>query len=270
MNLFRRRPLVTYFVLAFVFSWLVTLLMIVRYNGQSDIPGWLHYLVAWGPALSALVVTAITEGWAGIGQLLGRLFRWRLSLADWLLAVGTPLLLLAVAVLISRIVNNTMPDLALLGQVDYLGNIGIPASVLVWILSFGVGEEIGWRGFAQHHLERQRGFLYSVMLIGLIWAFWHIPHFFYKDTFIAMGLAGFPLFALNILPGAIVLGWLYNRTHSILAVGLWHGLFDFGTAAAVDNGTVSMAMSILVTLWALLIIAAHLRGTASLRAQTGA
>ena len=64
--------------------------------------------------------------------------------------------------------------------------------------------------------------------------------------YIAMGLAGFPFFVVNLIPGAIVLGWLYSRTHSILAVGLWHGLFDFGTASAVDQGTVAVVMSVLV------------------------
>ena len=122
--------------------------MILRYNSVIDVPGWLHYLVAWGPAAAALLITGITEGRTGLQQLLGRLFRWRISWKGWLLAVGSPLLFLGIAVLSSRFTGGVMPDLSLLGQVDYLGNIGIPAALVVWILSFGIGEEIGWRGFA--------------------------------------------------------------------------------------------------------------------------
>ncbi|NWG15302.1 MAG: CPBP family intramembrane metalloprotease [Chloroflexi bacterium] len=263
MNLIKRRPTTAYFALAFLFSWLLAFLMLARYNGQLDLPAWLHYLVAWGPAAAAVVVTGLSGGRAGLGDLARRLTRWQIGWTNALLAVGSPLLLLALAVLVSWAVGGQMPDLTQLGVVDYLGQPGILAALLVWIFSFGLGEEIGWRGFAQHHLEPERGFLLTTLLIGVIWAFWHIPFFFYKDTFMAMGLVGFPLFVVTILPGAIVLGWLYSRTHSLLAVGLWHGLFDFATASAVDGGTVSMVVSMGVMVWAALIVIGRLRAASS-------
>jgi membrane protease YdiL (CAAX protease family) len=265
MTSLKRVPVTAYFVLAFLFSWAITAVMIARYKGSLDAPGWLHYLVAWGPALAALVVTGLTEGLSGIRTLIGRVFRWQIGGRDWLIAAGSPLLLLAAAVLISAVTTGAMPDLSRLGVVDYLGDIGIPAALIVWCLSFGLGEEIGWRGFAQQQLEPKRGLLVSTLWIGVIWACWHLPHFFYKDTFIQMGLAGFPFYVVNIVPGAIVLGWLYSRTKSILAVAVWHGLFDFATASAVDGGTVSMVMSIGVMMWALLIVVAELRGASKRR-----
>lgn len=269
MTLVKRAPVTAYFVLAFVFSWAITGMMIARYNGSVDAPGWLHYLVAWGPALAALVVTGTTEGLFGIRTLIGRVFRWQIGWRDWLLAAGSPLLLLAAAVLISAVTSGVMPALSRLGVVDYLGDIGIPTALIVWCLSFGLGEEIGWRGFAQQQLEPKRGLLVSTLWIGVIWACWHVPFFFYKDTYMAMGLISFPFFVVNIVPGAIVLGWLYSRTNSILAVAVWHGLFDFATASAVDGGTVSMVMSIGVMVWSLLIVVAELRGAAKRRTQAG-
>lgn len=250
----QQHPLTSFFLLAFAFSWIITAVMIARYNGWIDASGWLHYLVAWGPALAAIVVTAVAYGRDGLTSLRKRVFQWRLSGTDWLLAVGTPLALLGAGVFVSWITSDTQPDLTLLGYLDYLGQIGIPAALLVWIMTFGIGEEIGWRGFAQHHMEPKRGLLTVAIFIGVIWAFWHLPHFFYKDTFIEMGLVGFPFYVVNIVPGAIVLGWLYSRTRSVLAVGLWHGLFDFATAAAIDGGTVPIVMSACVILWAIWIV----------------
>lgn len=265
MTVIHRHKIAVYFVLAFVFSWLLAGLMLARANGSIDLPGWVHYLVAWGPALAAFVVTALTEGTRGLSDLLKRLVNVRFGLDGWFYAVATPLLMLAAAILVSWITSGVMPDLNKLGEVDYLGGVGIPAALLIWIFSFGFGEEIGWRGFAQHYMESKRGFLLTVLVIGLIWAFWHIPFFFYKDTYMAMGLVSFPFFIVTILPGAIVLGWIYTRTKSLLAVALWHGLFDFGTAAALDGGTVAMVMSIIVSVWAVLIIIGRLR-TPSLNA----
>ncbi len=259
MSIVKRHPTAAYFVFAFAFSWLLAGLMIARHNGLIDLPDWLHYLVAWGPAISASLGVALTQGRAGVRSLIMRLVQFRIGLQGWLYAVVAPLLMLAVAVLVSWLASGTMPDLSQLGYVDYLGNIGIPAAMLLWVFSFGFGEEIGWRGYAQENIEGKRGFLFTVLLIGVIWAFWHIPFFFYKDTYMAMGLASFPFFIVTITPGAIVLGWIYTRTKSLLAVGLWHGLFDFGTASAVDGGTVAMVMSILVMVWALAIVVMSLR-----------
>lgn len=265
MNIIKRAPIAAYFVLAFVFSWLIAAVLIARHNGSFDAPDWLHYFVAWGPALAALVVTAAREGVAGLRDLVRGMFRWQIGWRAWLLAAGSPLLLLATAVLISALTTGVLPDLSRLGVVDYLGDIGIPAALIVWFLSFGLGEEIGWRGFAQQQLEPKRGLLISTLWIGVIWACWHVPFFFYKDTYMAMGLISFPFFVVNIVPGAIVLGWLYSRTKSILAVAVWHGLFDFVTASAVDSGTVAMVTTMGVMVWALLIVVAELRSAAQRR-----
>lgn len=265
MNILKRFPITGYFGLAFVLSWLLAAVLIARNSGSLDAPAWLHYLVAWGPALAALAVTLAQSGLTGLRDLLLRSVRWQIGWRWWLIAAGSPLLLLAVAVLISALTGGTMPDLSRLGSVDYLGAIGIPAAAVVWFLSFGLGEEIGWRGFAQQHLEPKRGLLFSSLLIGLIWACWHLPFFFYKDTYVAMGLISFPFFVVNILPGAVVIGWIYSRTGSLLAVAVWHGLFDLGTASAVDGGTVAMVMTIGVMVWALLIVIGELRGAPARR-----
>lgn len=265
----KNHPIAAFFGFAFLFSWFITLFMIARYNDVLDVPGWLHYVVAWGPAAAAFMIEAITNGRLGIVALLRRIFHWRIGWFGWLLAIGSPLAIFAIAALVSTFVNDTAPDFGAIGEVDYLGSIGIPAAILVWILSFGIGEEIGWRGFAQHYLQPQRGFLFTTVMIGLIWALWHIPHFFYKDTFIEMGLAGFPFYVINIVPGAIVLGWLYHRTQSVLAVGIWHGLFDTFTAASIDDGMVAIVMSALVMTWALVIVVDVFR-SAPKRAPEGA
>jgi uncharacterized protein len=143
------------------------------------------------------------------------LARWRVGLGWFPLASLSPIVLFGVAALVGCAANGQWPNLALLGEVDYLPYLGIGGAFLLWLLTFGLGEELGGRGFALRRLQLGHSALTATLLLGLVWALWHLPAFFYKDTYVAMGLAaGLPLLLLSILAASIVFTWLYNSTHS--------------------------------------------------------
>jgi hypothetical protein len=90
----------------------------------------------------------------------------------------------------------------------------------------------------------------------VVWAGWHLPAFFYLPNYRAMGVAVVPGFALGVVAGAILLTWLYNSTGgSLLAVILWHGVFNVFTASKGGQGTPAMVMSIAVIVWAVAVLA---------------
>jgi hypothetical protein len=57
-----RRPVVAYFVLAFLLSWSVSALLIAKNAGLINVSWAIDYLAAFGPAFSAVIVTGLTEG----------------------------------------------------------------------------------------------------------------------------------------------------------------------------------------------------------------
>lgn len=255
-----KHPMVAFFGLAYGYAWLLAAVMIARHWGWIAAPGWLHYLVAWGPGLAAVTVSAVMGGWQAVAALGGRIVKWRIGWVALGAAVATPLLLLVIALGGNAVMVQGWPQIASLGVMDYLGNVGVGVAALVWMASFGLGEELGWRGFAQQYLQPRMGLLKSATVIGVLWAFWHVPFFFYKDTFVAMGLLGFPLFFISIMPGAIVLGWLYDRAGgSVLAVAVWHGLFDWITASDLAEGPIAAVVTMVVIVWAILIVRAARR-----------
>ena len=90
-----------------------------------------------------------------------------------------------------------------------------------------IGEEFGWRGYAQEKLIRQFGMNRGLILLGVIWGWWHLP----------IGLMGwnFPdlpvLGALLLTPIStiflgIYLGWLYLRSRSIWMPTLAHAALN--------------------------------------------
>jgi membrane protease YdiL (CAAX protease family) len=243
--------LFAFFVLAYAFSWAVEIPLALKAQGLIDvpIPFALHYMAAYGPMLAAIIVTWFAEGRDGLGELLRRMLKWRLRPAWWLVAIA-PLILYGLVAVVLRAIQGQWPGAAALGRIDYMPNLGIGA-LFFWILTFGLGEETGWRGFALPRLQRGRSALSATLILWALWALWHLPLFFYSyDLSVVPGLT------IGLLAGAVTFTWLYNSTGgSILAVAVWHGAFDFTTGCTACKTSVTAAiLSTLVMVWAVAVV----------------
>jgi membrane protease YdiL (CAAX protease family) len=185
------------------------------------------------------------------------MIRWRVNVFGFLFAVLSPVVLFGLSALLLGLGTGNWVNLAMLGQVNYMPYLGVWALVL-WVLTFGFGEETGWRGFALPHLQRGNSALAASVILWVMWVIWHIPSFFYLETYMKLGLGMLPMFALGVLAGAIALTWLYNTTNgSILMVALWHGIFDFLSAAKASEGAIAAIMSTVFVIWAVAIIVVY-------------
>lgn len=196
-------PILLYFILTYAFSWFIGLLLIANRHSTFNVPTSIHYLSAFGPTFGALVVTWLVDGQAGLADLWSRITRFRVAGRWWLIAVGLPIVFAGIALVVNLIATGVMPDMTRFGEVDYLGNIGIIGAVALWMVTYGFGEEIGWRGFAFHRLHGTIGFIKSALLIGVLWGLWHLPFFLYKDNFMALGIGGFVMYILSITMGLL-------------------------------------------------------------------
>lgn len=254
-NVVRRHPVATYYALAVVFSWAVELPLVAVRQGWTalGIPFSIHYLASLGPALAAIIVTASNGGRAGLAELWGRITKWRVSPAWAAFAVGSPVALFATAALAMRLIQGEWPDLRLLGQVNYLPYLGWRVLPL-WLATFGFGEEIGWRGFVLPRLQRTMSVSRATLSLGLLWVLWHLPAFFYLETYQAMAWVVLPGMIFGVLCGAVLLTWLYNGTGgSVLMVAIWHALFDLLTASKAGQGLIPVVTTAGVIATALFI-----------------
>jgi membrane protease YdiL (CAAX protease family) len=247
----KRHSLVLFFVLAYGLSWAVEIPLALRARGliAAPIPWSLHYLAAYGPLLAAILVTGLTTGREGLRELCRRMLKWRVRPVWWLVALA-PLVVYALLALVLRFIPGQEASLAALGQIDFLPNLGAGA-LLVWFLTFGLGEETGWRGYALPRLQRGRSALSATVILWALWALWHLPLFFYLyDTTIIVG------FLLGLLAGAIVFTWLYNSSGgSVLLVAVWHAAFNFVTGClACKTGIAAAVVSTVVMVWAVVVV----------------
>lgn len=255
-DLIKRNPLISYFILTFAISWTIWLPIVASVQGwvNLDVPYALYYFGSFGPAISALILTALTNGAAGIRELVSRIFKWRVEFRYYAFAVLAPFGLFVLAYLLNRLTTGKWSDLRLLGKADYLPYLG-PLFVLgLWFLTYGFGEETGWRGFALPHLQKNRSAASATLILALLWACWHFPAFFFRDTYADLGLLGFPLFAFMMIFSTMTFTWLYNSTRgSVFIVIVFHALFNWLSVSEAGGQFAPSIMSAPIVLWALYV-----------------
>jgi membrane protease YdiL (CAAX protease family) len=92
-------------------------------------------------------------------------------------------------------------------------------------IQVSIGEEIGWRGYALPKLQSGYSALVSSVILGGIWALWHLPLFFNPDS----GYSNTPFWAflIFILPVSILITWIFNSTGgSTLMIMILHAMLN--------------------------------------------
>ena len=254
-NLMKRHSLVAYFVLACAITWAIGIPLAASVQGllSAQIPPSVHFLTAYGPMLSALIVTGITSGAAGIREIVGRMLRWRVGIRWILTALFSPVALYLIAAVMLRVWSGSWPDFSRFGSTVEVTGLVWLAGWIFHTLTFGIGEETGWRGFALPRLQKGRSALSATFILSIFWALWHLPMFFYKESFMSRGIPMTIMWFLGLFSGAIVFTWLYNSTGgSILMVALWHGAYN-ATVTATEE-TIAAIVSTFVMLAAVIIV----------------
>jgi membrane protease YdiL (CAAX protease family) len=208
--------------------------------------GWpTHFPALFVPAIAAFLVTAWTTGRAGLVDLIARMVRWRFPLRWWAVTVS-PLAFLAVALIVQSVVGD-LPAPRDYGRYTELPSMSVFVVVMLAVVLNGFGEEIGWRGFAVPALIPRFGPLGAALVITPVWALWHLPYFFLLESYESFNAFTIVGFLIGLAYGSVVLTWLYLGTGgSILAVAIWHGLFNMATATAGATNIIASTVSALV------------------------
>jgi hypothetical protein len=203
LSLVKRHPLVTFFVLAYGISYGFYVL-------PAIVPGF-PFLFPFGSIIAAIIVASITQGVAGLKDLLSRCLRWRVGLRWYAAALLVPLAIGLAVMALNSLLGAPMPTAAQLGPW-----YGLLLMFPMAIIDAPLQENSGWHGYAMPRFPANRSRLINTLIMGLLLAGWHFPLPLAEPSIIAPYL-------ISTLASAFVTNWVfYNARESALLVILYH------------------------------------------------
>jgi membrane protease YdiL (CAAX protease family) len=207
----------SFFILAYALSWAAWIPAALASQNVVPVPiptTPLLALGAFGPSLTAFILTARHEGAAGAWHLLKRGFNPRVRFPLLLVIIAVPITITGIAFVLSGGRRPVLHPLALLGTF-----------VLYFFLGGSFGEEFGWRGYALPRLLQHGRVLGASVVLGAVWAVWHLPLFWVRGT--SQSNTPFWLFLVFTVAFAVMFTWVHQHSGgNLFAALLLHTVFN--------------------------------------------
>lgn len=204
-----RRQLTVYFLTTFALSWgIFAGALAFDFAGSPVV-----ILGVWGPSLSAIIVTAAFYGTDGLKRFFGRFnaregLKWFFPLLAFFLVMGFA----------GRFIGSAAAGIEF--DPRFWGWAWVAQVMVMQLIIPGLGEELGWRGFALQRLQHIMTPFRATLVIAFFHLLWHAPTYW-----LGQGMHNVPaIWAIFfLLPWVVLFTWVYNRSRgSILASVIFH------------------------------------------------
>jgi len=246
-NWLKQNPIPAFFVLTFLIAWSIWLPLgfFVPQQVLLTLPG------AWAPTLSALILISLSDGRDGVRQFLQRVFRWRVELRWYFVVLFSIAIIAYLSIGFGLLFGVPTPQISL---PDGLPQGALPVALpLLLLINMFVGgplaEDIGWRGYILPKMRERMSALTAGLIIGIVWAIWHLPYFIFPEWNAAVGNIPFLWFMLLTTSWSVLLAWVYVNTASILMPVLYHAAINttLGTLGVLGQDEKALTLIILNT-----------------------
>jgi len=167
------------------------------------------------PLIAALILTYKENKTEGVKELLKRAFDYkRIRAKVWY----APIVLLMPGVMVltyglMRLMRLPLPS----------PQFPVLAALVMFVAFFiaAMGEEVGWTGYAIDPMQDRWNALQASILLGLVWATWHIVPFVQAHR----SPAWIAWQCLFLVASRVLIVWIYNNTgKSVFAAILYHDI----------------------------------------------
>jgi membrane protease YdiL (CAAX protease family) len=211
------KTLFPFLILTFGLTWGISVLLIlftdqmVAVFGEISMSNPLFILIVYSPGIAGVFLVWRHYGVKGLGSFFRRLTMWRVSGLWWLfLILGIPAIVYGGAAL-----KGTISDPFPFSPWYQV----FPALALALFL--GPIEEFGWRGLALPLLQRRFTPFLAGLILGIIWATWHIPAFIMSGS--PQSSWSFAPYFAGVVAISVILTPLFNDARgSLLIAVLYH------------------------------------------------
>ena len=210
-----------YFALTYLVAWVLWFAATAIVGSAEGASQFFYLPGTFAPGLVAIALTAWNEGAKGVHALLAPLLKWEVA-GKWYLFALT--YMAGIKLSVALLHRATLGEWPAFGETNV---VLLLAATLASTLTFAqAGEEVGWRGYALPRMMPRFGLGLSSVLLGVIWAAWHLPLFFIPGT--STTGQSFPLYLGQVTALSVAFAWVWWRTgRSLFVLMFFH--------AAVNN-----------------------------------
>ena len=123
----------------------------------------------------------------------------------------------------------------------FLAKNSFPIGIVLTVLTYGLLEEIGWRGFLQQVLKPLPR-ISNILIVAVLWFIWHLNFEISVSNLFFFGI---------LVIGSWGIGLIANKTNSLLAASAFHSLNNFYSELNIQK---IIILAMLVTIWILTIV----------------
>ena len=245
--------LVLFFVLTLAWTWICGFIPVIFGFTDTGAGTFIFYFGGGAPSVVALFLVFLTYPKDKRRDYFRRCFSLRQAGWKW------PLITIAVFTALSAV--SIFVGVCLLGfdmpTMDFIKAIlknplNIFLVLLISLISGPLNEEFGWRGYALDRLLLRFGFIKGSLILGFIWAIWHLPWYFTPGQAQYNLLRDSVFHALMFIPSVMMLSvfvsFVYVKTNrSILAGALVHMFSNLIGSQLLSSYTTEISMLIRYT-----------------------
>lgn len=152
------------------FSWLTWLPLV--FAGPTTVMPWFFYLGSMGPALGAIAATIVLRPDGGVGAWARRTFSVTGTGRALVVVVVSLALYVGVGLLVEQVATGSIARLPSVGLTTQVPGAWAVLVAVIWVVTFGLGQETGWRGWLIPMLTGRFGFFAAGFMVAGVWLEW--------------------------------------------------------------------------------------------------
>lgn len=249
-----------YIVFTYLLFWFMVLgiggVAIFVFNASPFVMRFISALCSWAPTIILLIMFKKLNPDLTIREFYKKAFKEKL---DFKVFVGATALIVGIF-LISTSVLSIFEKTAITAQLTFV-TAALFGNIFFTTIQGASGEESGWRGYLLPELERRYGFLKGNLILGLVWAFWHIPLWFISTSYSGMNLLIYIIsFIVGLIAFSVIVGVYMKKCNNLLLAFWMHFWFNFVLTFFIGKDVYLLAsLAVLYTIAAIISVTVYLR-----------